>query len=226
MMKIIVEMTEKEILFFQSIVPDLAMKICGLVAAYLVAHLSGKWGVTLDPQKLTLALFSLWEYVRARWHLKSVTWLPIFAALLLSSQARAVSLDLDKSSNDVSAVVMRDVLDHVWASGVSKPIVFLDTPAGELFELDALATADVTKGNPTAGLVFSLPVGDLAGLLNGLLYIGQPTISARAGAAAPGWAAVIGHALALDIGGGYDALPKGGERPWQFDVGARVKIPL
>lgn len=144
----------------------------------------------------------------------------------LAGPAGAVSLDLDKTSADFSAVMMRDVLDHVWASGVSKPIVFLDTPKGELFELDGLATADVQKGNPTAGLVLSLPVGDLSALLSGLLYIGQPTITARAGAAAPDWMAVIGHALALDIGGGYDALPKGGERPWQFDIGARVKLPL
>lgn len=88
-MKIILDLTEKEILFLQAIVPDLAMKICGLVAAYLVAHVSGRWGLTIDPAKLTLALFSLWEYVRARWTLKKITWIPIFAAVFMAHSLSA-----------------------------------------------------------------------------------------------------------------------------------------
>jgi hypothetical protein len=224
MMKIAFDLTADEIRAFGKLFPELAMRILGLVVSHAVAKIPAQWGITIDPAKLTLAIYAGYEYVRARWSLRGI-YLPLALVALTAAPSRAaMSVRLDTAPADVSAIMVRDVLDGRWDSGVSKPLVFLDSPRGELIELDAAATADAVRGNPSVGFVTSIPLGKLTDVLYGLLYIGGPALSDRLGSAAPDVLAKIGKAVAVDVGASYDTIPAGGARPWQFLVGVKVGL--
>lgn len=154
-------------------------------------------------------------------------YIAILLFLLATSSHANYQGKLDIGSSDPSALGMRDLANGVWRVGLQYPIWHLQnmTSGNQVFHVDGYWAARLEGQNPIYGPAVGVNIGPAVSAAVAKLELLLPVIS-NMGYAIPPFVAKLGDLASVDFYGGYAPVVGGGDKPWAYGVGGKVKIPI
>lgn len=161
----------------------------------------------------------------------------IFAALLaLSSSSRAAYVGKSDLGLDPSALGMRDLQNGVWRVGLQYPLWHLQAvsrvgrdfkprPDAEVFHVSAFYASRLERQNaiygPSVGVNFGAAAAAAIDKIEAIV-----TVSDKLGLKTPPFLSKLGDWTSFDVYGGYAPVVGGGDKPWAYGVGGKLRIPI
>lgn len=147
--------------------------------------------------------------------------------LFLASPSFASYVGKLDLGQDPSALAMRDLQNGVWRVGLQYPVWHLQNTRrdSEVFHVSVFWASRLEGQTKLYGPSLGFNVGQAASLFISNVEL-LATAGEKSGLSLPPWALKIGDWTSLDIYGGYAPIIGGGDKPWAYGVGGKVRIPF